>query len=99
MQSSRRYKKDNLYPTAVVEAVLMSILSLTEKVLLKKLFYENSKNSTVALHTYRWKLGMLDDKESKTCPELKKVIQKFEAISSLVSSPRSGRPSTPSSVA
>ena len=69
------------------------MLSIVEKALLVTPYYKNSESGIAALGGYRFMKSIRDGKGPKIPSEWNKTMKKFEAIGSLASRPRSGRPS------
>ncbi|GFW89292.1 uncharacterized protein TNCV_4934601 [Trichonephila clavipes] len=71
-----------------------SMLTLPEKALLVKLYYQNGECASAALRSYRHTKGIRRGKGPLTNPAVARMISKFEATGCLDDRPRSGRPST-----
>ncbi|GFV80619.1 DUF4817 domain-containing protein [Trichonephila clavipes] len=71
-----------------------SMLTLPEKALLVKLYYQNGECASAALRSYRHTKGIRRGKGPLTNAAVARMISKFEATGCLDDRPRSGRPST-----
>ena len=71
-----------------------SMLTLSEKALLVKLYYENEEPATKDLWSYRSKNFIRKDKVHMVNLPVKRMISKFVTKGSLDDRPRNGRPST-----
>ena len=71
-----------------------SMLTLPEKALLVKLYYQNGECASSALRSYRHKKGIWTVKGLLTNAAVSRIISKFEATGCLDYRPHSGRPST-----
>ncbi|GFU72160.1 DUF4817 domain-containing protein [Trichonephila clavipes] len=71
-----------------------SMLTLLEKALLGKLYYQNGECASAALRSYRHTKGIRRGKGPLTNAAVARMISKFEATGCLDDRPRSGRPST-----
>ncbi|KFM59537.1 hypothetical protein X975_19579, partial [Stegodyphus mimosarum] len=70
-----------------------SMLTLPEKALLVKLYYQNGECASSALRSYRHRKGIRTGKSPLTNAGVARMISKFEATGSLQDRLRSGRPS------
>ncbi|GFU42735.1 DUF4817 domain-containing protein [Trichonephila clavipes] len=70
------------------------MLTLPEKALLMKLYYQNGECASAALRSYRHTKGIRRRKGPLTNAAVARMISKFEATGCLDDRPRSGRPST-----
>lgn len=70
------------------------MLTLPEKALLVKLYYQNGECASSALRSYRHRKGIRTGKGPLTNAAVARMISKFEATGCLDDRPRSGRPST-----
>ncbi|GFX20723.1 uncharacterized protein TNCV_77801 [Trichonephila clavipes] len=71
-----------------------SMLTLPEKALLVKLYYQNGECASAALRSYRHTKGIRRGKGPLTNAAVARMISKFEATGCLDDRPLSGRPST-----
>ncbi|GFT11534.1 uncharacterized protein TNCV_2523491 [Trichonephila clavipes] len=71
-----------------------NMLTLPEKALLVKLYYQNWECASVALRSYRHTKGIPRGKGPLTNPAVARMISKFEATGCLDDRPRSGLSST-----
>ncbi|GFX74915.1 DUF4817 domain-containing protein [Trichonephila clavipes] len=71
-----------------------SMLTLPEKALLVKLYYQNGECASAALRSYRHTKGIRRGKGPLTNAAVARMISKFEATGCLDDRPCSGRPST-----
>ncbi|GFU11546.1 DUF4817 domain-containing protein [Trichonephila clavipes] len=70
------------------------MLTLPEKTLLVKLYYQNGECASAALRSYRHTKGIRRGKGPLTNAAVARMISKFKATGCLDDRPRSGRPST-----
>lgn len=75
------------------------MLTLPEKALLVKVYYQNGESATAGLRSYRHRKGIRTGKGPMTIASVKRMVLKFEATGCLDDGPRSGRPSTSANVA
>ena len=71
-----------------------SMLTLPEKALLVKPYYQNGECASAALRSYRHTKGIRTGKGPLTNAAVARMISKFEATGCLDDRPRTGRPST-----
>ncbi|GFX54001.1 DUF4817 domain-containing protein [Trichonephila clavipes] len=76
------------------ERISRSMMTLPEKALLVKLYYQNGECASAALPSYRHTKGIRRGKGPLTNAAVARMISKFEATGCLDDRPRSGRPST-----
>ena len=69
-------------------------LTLPEKILLVKLYYQNGESATAALWSYRHRKGIPTGKCPMSISAMKRMISKFKPSGCFHDRPRSGRPST-----
>ena len=70
------------------------MLTLPEKALLVKLYYQNGECASSALRSYRRRKGIRTGKGPLKNAAVVRMISKFEATGCLDDRPHSGRPST-----
>ena len=70
------------------------ILTLPEKALLKKLYYQNGESTTTALRSYRHSKVIRTGKSTVISSAMKRMISKFETTGLLDNRIRSGLSST-----
>ncbi|GFT32786.1 DUF4817 domain-containing protein [Trichonephila clavipes] len=70
------------------------MLTLPEKALLVKLYYQNGECASAVIRSYRHTKGIRRGKGPLTNAAVARMISKFEATGCLDDRPRSGRPST-----
>ena len=77
----------------------LSMLTLSEKALLVKLYYQNRKSATAALRSCRHRKYIRTGKGSHTSSAVKRMISMFEDTDYSDNRSRSGRPNTSATAA
>ena len=81
------------------EGISVNMLTLSEKALLVKLYYQNGESATAALLSYRHRKSIRTCKGPGTSSVVNRMISKFEAMSCLDDRLHRSRSSTHANVA
>ena len=79
--------------------IFIEMLCIVEKAVLVKMYFMNSESAIATLQEYRFMKSMRDGKRSITFSAFNNMMKNFKSKGSLVSRPRSGRPSAIAAVA